>query len=97
MNASSQAHELGLQIRVLGPHGRPGGRDQSGFEPGEALRACAGGAAFTGTFVVPRDTSSPRRLPLLYVLGASFADDPVTFPVEGIDGGSVSMLGVRLG
>ncbi|MGO9851579.1 MAG: 4,5-DOPA dioxygenase extradiol [Steroidobacteraceae bacterium] len=36
-------------------------------------------------------------LPLLYVLGASFAGEPVTFPVEGIDGGSVSMLAVRFG
>jgi 4,5-DOPA dioxygenase extradiol len=36
-------------------------------------------------------------LPLLYVLGASEPGDRVTFPVEGIDGGSVSMLTVRLG
>jgi 4,5-DOPA dioxygenase extradiol len=36
-------------------------------------------------------------LPLLYVLGASFAGEPVTFPVEGMDGGSVSMLAVRFG
>jgi 4,5-DOPA dioxygenase extradiol len=36
-------------------------------------------------------------LPLLYVLGARHADDTVTYPVEGIDGGSVSMLSVQLG
>jgi 4,5-DOPA dioxygenase extradiol len=36
-------------------------------------------------------------LPLLYVLGASGEGEPVTFPVEGVDGGSVSMLTVRLG
>ena len=36
-------------------------------------------------------------LPLLYVLGARQAGDLVTFPVEGIDGGSVSMLAVRVG
>ena len=36
-------------------------------------------------------------LPLLYVLGASQPGERVTFPVEGIDGGSVSMLAVRLG
>ncbi|HEV3484287.1 MAG TPA: 4,5-DOPA dioxygenase extradiol [Vicinamibacterales bacterium] len=35
-------------------------------------------------------------LPLLYVLGARHADDRVTYPVEGIDGGSVSMLTVQL-
>src|SRR2546429_6392441 len=36
-------------------------------------------------------------LPLLYVLGASFPGEPVTFPVAGMDGGSVSMLAVRFG
>jgi 4,5-DOPA dioxygenase extradiol len=36
-------------------------------------------------------------LPLLYVMGASMQDDDVTFPVEGIDGGSVSMLTVQFG
>jgi 4,5-DOPA dioxygenase extradiol len=36
-------------------------------------------------------------LPLLYVLGAQREDDAVSFPVEGIDGGSVSMLSVRIG
>ena len=35
-------------------------------------------------------------LPLLYVLGARHPDDVVGFPVEGIDGGSVSMLSVSL-
>ena len=36
-------------------------------------------------------------LPLLYVLGARRKDEPVRFPVEGIDGGSVSMLAVQIG
>lgn len=36
-------------------------------------------------------------LPLLYILGAQREDDAVTFPVEGVDGGSVSMLTVQLG
>jgi 4,5-DOPA dioxygenase extradiol len=36
-------------------------------------------------------------LPLLYVLALRRDDEPVTFPVEGIDGGSVSMLSVRVG
>jgi 4,5-DOPA dioxygenase extradiol len=36
-------------------------------------------------------------LPLLYVLGAGTAGEPVTFPVEGMDGGSVSMMAVQLG
>ena len=36
-------------------------------------------------------------LPLLYVLGASFEGERVSFPVEGVDGGSVSMLSVQFG
>jgi 4,5-DOPA dioxygenase extradiol len=36
-------------------------------------------------------------LPLLYVLGASTAEERITFPVEGMDGGSVSMLAVQFG
>jgi 4,5-DOPA dioxygenase extradiol len=36
-------------------------------------------------------------LPLLYVLGAADADDAIAFPVEGMDGGSVSMLAVQFG
>ena len=33
-------------------------------------------------------------LPLLYVLGASVPGERASFPIEGIDGGSVSMLTV---
>ncbi|HEU4523066.1 MAG TPA: 4,5-DOPA dioxygenase extradiol [Thermoanaerobaculia bacterium] len=36
-------------------------------------------------------------LPLLYVLGAQQPGDEVTFPIEGVDGGSVSMLTVKIG
>lgn len=36
-------------------------------------------------------------LPLLYVLGLRRPDDEVTFPVEGFDGGSISMLTIRIG
>jgi 4,5-DOPA dioxygenase extradiol len=36
-------------------------------------------------------------LPLLYALGARGKGEPVAFPVEGIDGGSVSMLAVQFG
>jgi 4,5-DOPA dioxygenase extradiol len=35
-------------------------------------------------------------LPLLYVLGARTPSDYVEFPVEGVDGGSISMLAVEL-
>jgi len=36
-------------------------------------------------------------LPLLYVIGARQKGDAVTFPVGGVDGGSISMLAVRVG
>jgi 4,5-DOPA dioxygenase extradiol len=36
-------------------------------------------------------------LPLLYILGARRSDDAITFPVHGVDGGSVSMLTVQVG
>lgn len=36
-------------------------------------------------------------LPLLYVLAQQSDDDAVTFPVEGFDGGSISMLSVKIG
>jgi 4,5-DOPA dioxygenase extradiol len=36
-------------------------------------------------------------LPLLYVIGVSRENEQVSFPVEGVDGGSVSMLTVRFG
>jgi 4,5-DOPA dioxygenase extradiol len=36
-------------------------------------------------------------LPLLYVIGASFPGERVTFPAHGIDGASVSMLAVQFG
>jgi 4,5-DOPA dioxygenase extradiol len=36
-------------------------------------------------------------LPLLYVLGAQQKGERVTFPIEGVDGGSVSMLTVQIG
>jgi 4,5-DOPA dioxygenase extradiol len=35
-------------------------------------------------------------LPLLYVLGMRRESDAITFPVEGVDGGSVSMLAVDM-
>lgn len=36
-------------------------------------------------------------LPLLYVLGVRQPDDEISFPVEGFDGGSISMLTVQVG
>jgi 4,5-DOPA dioxygenase extradiol len=36
-------------------------------------------------------------LPLLYVIATRQQDDAISFPVDGVDGGSVSMLTVRVG
>lgn len=36
-------------------------------------------------------------LPLLYTLAQGRRKEPITYPVEGFDGGSVSMLGIRIG
>ena len=36
-------------------------------------------------------------LPLLYVIAQMREGEPITFPVEGFDGGSVSMLSVQIG
>lgn len=36
-------------------------------------------------------------LPLLYVLAQHQTGDPVSLPVEGFDGGSISMLAVQVG
>jgi 4,5-DOPA dioxygenase extradiol len=36
-------------------------------------------------------------LPLLYVLAQARPGEPITFPVEGFDGGSVSMLTIQIG
>jgi 4,5-DOPA dioxygenase extradiol len=36
-------------------------------------------------------------LPLLYVLGLRRQKEKVSFPVQGVDGGSISMLTVQIG
>ena len=36
-------------------------------------------------------------LPLLYVLGCRRPGESIRFPVEGVDGGSISMLSVQIG
>ncbi len=41
--------------------------------------------------------TAEHYLPLLYVLGASDADEPVSFPFEMIQNGSISMRAVRVG
>jgi 4,5-DOPA dioxygenase extradiol len=45
-----------------------------------------------------RSVPSPEHyLPLLYISGLRATDEPVAFPTEGIEGGSISMLSVQVG
>ena len=46
------------------------------------------------TLAVP---TPDHYLPLLYVIGTRTPSEPVAFPVEGVDGGSISMLAVQVG
>ena len=36
-------------------------------------------------------------LPLLYVIATKQPGEVITFPIEGVDGGSISMLTVKIG
>lgn len=36
-------------------------------------------------------------LPLLYVIAQRKEGEPIRFPVEGVDGGSISMLSIQIG
>jgi 4,5-DOPA dioxygenase extradiol len=55
------------------------------------------GYASLGHDAVLSAPTPDHYLPLLYVLAQHHADDRVSFPTEGFDGGSISMLSVRLG
>ena len=50
-----------------------------------------------GREVVLAVPTPDHYLPMLYVLGTRMASEPVAFPVEGVDGGSISMLAVQVG
>jgi len=55
-------------------------------------------AAYEGLEAAALAAPTPDHfLPLLYVLAQYEDGEPISFPVEGFDGGSVSMLGVRVG
>jgi 4,5-DOPA dioxygenase extradiol len=36
-------------------------------------------------------------LPLLYVIGSRQEGEVITFPIEGVDGGSIAMLTAKVG
>lgn len=52
------------------------------------------GLGHDATLSVP---TPEHYLPLVYILGLQTETEPVSFPVQGVDGGSVSMLAVRVG
>ena len=60
-------------------------------DPGAILRV-VGHSDFDAAAPTP-----DHYLPLLYVLAQRQGEEPVTFPVQGFDGGSISMLAVQLG
>jgi 4,5-DOPA dioxygenase extradiol len=50
-----------------------------------------------GTDALLSVPTAEHYLPLLYVLGLQREKDAVAFPVSGVDGGSISMLAIRIG
>jgi aromatic ring-opening dioxygenase catalytic subunit (LigB family) len=50
-----------------------------------------------GSEAEPAVPTPDHYVPLLYVAGTRTPSEPLTFPVEGVDGGSVSMLAVQVG
>ncbi|MGQ0835465.1 MAG: hypothetical protein ACT4O5_11205, partial [Gammaproteobacteria bacterium] len=61
------------------------------------IRSCYTGAHETDAHHLPRSRQPHERDTRQPVLALQRDDDAVSFPVEGFDGGSVSMLAVRLG
>ena len=70
-----------------------------------AVAECMGGHDVARMLKLWPDTDDGRMshpwgdhfLPLLYVLGASETGERVTFPIEGFDGGSISMRSIVIG
>lgn len=69
------------------------------------VRACleaADDAALIAYEAMGRDAmlavpTAEHYVPLLYVAALRARDEPISFPVVGVDGGSISMLSVRVG
>lgn len=72
-------------------------RFESGMRRMIARGDVDGVAAYEGRDAALAAPTPDHFLPLLYVLAQHDQTDPIGFPVEGFEGGSVSMLGVRIG
>lgn len=53
--------------------------------------------AFLARFIRSSTRPLDHFLPLLYVVAQAEPDERLAFPVDGFDGGSVSMLGALIG
>ncbi|TLY98709.1 MAG: 4,5-DOPA dioxygenase extradiol [Gammaproteobacteria bacterium] len=89
-------HELGVRLRPLRDEGlRFEAAVRARLEAGEHAALIDYGAL--GNDALLSVPTPEHYLPLLYVLGASLPGEPVMFPAQGMDGGSVSMLAVQFG
>lgn len=97
-NVVHNLHAYGWGRRVVEPYPwaiRFEGRLRELVATGD-VDAVAGYAALGADAALSAPTPD-HFLPLLYVLGQRDEGEPVSFPVEGFDGGSVSMLSVVVG
>jgi alkanesulfonate monooxygenase SsuD/methylene tetrahydromethanopterin reductase-like flavin-dependent oxidoreductase (luciferase family) len=96
------SHIVPTIARAAAAAGRPDPRVVAGLVvcvTGDEAQELAGVVAYEtlgkdAALAVP---TPEHYLPLLYVLAQCRHDEPASFPVEGFDGGSVSMLSVRIG
>jgi 4,5-DOPA dioxygenase extradiol len=100
MGSGNVSHNLGMMNWE--PDAPPFGWAQRFEDTVSELAARGDVAALAAYHAISPDAAlavpTPEHyLPLLYVLGAARAGEPISFPVRGIDAGSISMLCVQAG